>query len=394
MSGSIPILTSTAWPYRSIRMTVLVALGWWLLGAVTLPGYAQSPLAEEWKNTDFEQRNIELREITRGGPPKDGIPPIDAPHFVSTTDAAHWLVPQEPVVTLEHGGEARAYPLQILIYHEIVNDRIAGTPVTVTFCPLCYSAIVFDRRVNGTTLDFGTTGQVRKSDLVMYDRQSESWWQQFTGTGIIGKYTGVTLQRLPSVITSFAAFRSAYPDGKVLSKRTGARRAYGNNPYRQYDDINGSPFLLKEPPDPRLPPMERVLALDIENRQRIYPFAALRRQPVINDRLNGQAITVFSKTDVLSAVDATVIEHSQKTLMAAAFSRVLNGNTLSFRQKDGRIVDTGTGSEWNIFGKATSGPLAGQVLTPVDSGVHFAFAWLAFYPEADIYRADKGSSGR
>lgn len=387
MFDSIPLLSSTAWPYRIIRITVLVAMGWWLLKAVILPCYAQPPLTEAWENTDFEQRTVDLQEITHGGPPKDGIPPIDAPHFVSTTDAAHWLNPKEPVVTLEHGGEARAYPLQILIYHEIVNDRIAGTPVTVTFCPLCYSAIVFDRRVNGATLDFGTTGQVRKSNLVMYDRQSESWWQQFTGTGIIGKYAGVTLERLPSGITSFESFRSAFPAGKVLSTETGKHRPYGNNPYQRYDDINGSPFLLKEPPDQRLPPMERVLALDIEGRQRLYPFAELRKQPVINDQLNGKAVTVFSKADVLSAVDASVIEHSQITLMAAAFSRILNGKTLTFRQEGDRIIDTGTGTEWNIFGKATHGPLAGQTLTPADSGIHFAFAWLAFNPEADIYQS-------
>jgi len=387
MFGSTPILTSPAWPYRIIRIAVFVTLGWLLVKAVILPGYAQSPLAEKWENTDFEQRTIDLQEITRGGPPKDGIPPIDAPLFISTTDAARWLAPKEPVIALEHNGEARAYPLQILIYHEIVNDRIAGTPVTVTFCPLCYSAIVFDRRVNGTTLDFGTTGNVRKSDMVMYDRQSESWWQQFTGTGIIGKYAGVTLERLPSIITSFESFRSTFPAGKVLSTETGKHRPYGNNPYQRYDDINGSPFLLKEPPDPRLPPMERVLALDIGGQQRIYPFAVLRRQPVINDRLNDMAVTVFSKADVLSAVDAAVIEHSHTTLMAAAFSRVLNGKTLTFRQEGDRIIDTGTGSEWSIFGKAIHGPLAGQALTPVDSGIHFAFAWLAFYPGADIYQS-------
>ena len=387
MFTSIPLVSSTAWPYRVARIAILATLGWWLLQAFFLPGYAQLPLQQEWSNTDFNQRNIELQEITHGGPPKDGIPPIDKPQFISTAEAAHWLHPKEPVISFEHGGEARAYPLQILIYHEIINDRVAGTPVTITFCPLCYSAIVFDRRVNGTTLDFGTTGRVRKSDLVMYDRQSESWWQQFTGTGIIGKYTGVTLARLPSIITSFDAFRTTWPGGKVLSKVTGSNRPYGNNPYRHYDDITATPFLFDEPLDPRLPPMERILALQVKEQQRIYPFAVLREQVVINDHLNGTAVAVFSKADVLSAVDATTIKHSQETLMAAAFNRELNGKTLTFMQDGDQIIDATTGSVWNIFGKATSGPLTGQALTPADSGIHFAFAWLAFYPETDIYKA-------
>ena len=389
MLASNPLFSSTAWPCRIIRIAALSTLGWWLLKAFFLPGYAELPLQEEWTNTDFSQRSIELEEITRGGPPKDGIPPIDAPQFISIAEAARWLSAKEPVIAFEHGGEARAYPLQILIYHEIINDRVSGTPVTITFCPLCYSAIVFDRRVHGTTLDFGTTGRVRKSDLIMYDRQSESWWQQFTGTGIIGKYTGVTLVRLPSMITSFEAFRTAWPGGRVLSKATGSSRPYGNNPYRRYDDISATPFLFNEPLDPRLPPMERVLALQVKDQQRIYPFSVLHDQAVINDQLNGTAVTVFSKADILSAVDATTIKHSQETRMAAGFSRELNGNTLSFKQDGDQIIDTKTASVWNIFGKAISGPLTGQTLTPVDSGIHFAFAWLAFYPDADIYRASQ-----
>lgn len=389
MFTSIPLFASTAWPYRLVRIVLLLVPGWWLLQTFFLTGNALPSPGEEWAATDFSQRNIGMQEVTRGGPSKDGIPAIDEPEFVSTTAAAQWLSPKEPVITLEHGGEARAYPLQILLYHEIVNDRVAGTPVTVTFCPLCYSAIVFDRRVNGTTLDFGTTGRVRKSDLVMYDRQSESWWQQLTGTGIIGNYTGTTLVRLPSMITSFESFRTSYPAGRVLSKATGSNRPYGNNPYPGYDDISSTPFLLNETPDPRLPPMERILALQTGERQRIYPFSVLRIQPVINDRLNGRAVAIFSKADVLSAVDAAAIRHSQETLMAAAFSRELNGSTLTFRQDGDRIVDTGTESVWNIYGKAVSGPLTGQSLTAVDSGIHFAFAWLAFYPQTEIYAADK-----
>ena len=141
-----------------------------------------------------------------GGPPKDGIPSIDNPVFVAAGEIDH-LADTEPVISVLLGGEHRAYPLQILMWHEIVNDTAGGVPVSVTFCPLCNSAVVYDRRVGDAVLDFGTTGKLRNSDLVMYDRQTESWWQQFTGEGIVGVHTGTVLKRLPSRVESFARYR-------------------------------------------------------------------------------------------------------------------------------------------------------------------------------------------
>jgi len=175
----------------------------------------------EWPKTDFSRRTVELAEIQSGGPPKDGIPAIDRPKFVSPQLARTWLGAREPVIALRLEGEARAYPLQVLMFHEIVNDLVRAVPVTVTFCPLCNASIVFDRRVGPEVLDFGTTGRLRKSDLVMYDRQTESWWQQFTGKGIVGRYAGTTLRRIPSEIVSFEEFATAYPRGKVLSRAAG-----------------------------------------------------------------------------------------------------------------------------------------------------------------------------
>ena len=127
-----------------------------------------------WPDTDFERRSIDLKEIMSGGPPKDGIPAVDQPRFDSVTEAKDWIAPLEPVIAVHIEGVSRAYPLQILTWHEIVNDHIQNTPLTVTFCPLCNASIVFDRRIGGEVLDFGTTGLLRKSDLVMYDRQTES----------------------------------------------------------------------------------------------------------------------------------------------------------------------------------------------------------------------------
>lgn len=338
----------------------------------------------EWK-TDFDRATVDLSEIVSGGPPKDGIPAIDRPRFIGHAEAG-WLGDSEPVIVLRSGKKARAYPLQILIFHEIVNDNFAGRPLAVTFCPLCNASIVFDRRVDGALLDFGTTGKLRRSDLVMYDRQSESWWQQFTGGAIVGRYAGAQLRRVPSDIVSYADFRAAYPEGEVLSRDTGFTRPYGRNPYRGYDTTDGQPFLLDQPADPRLPPVARVLSVHSAGQKTLYPFSVLREKKVINDTVGAEKIVALGKFGTLSALDASEIAASRKILSAGAFSRVVDGRELFFVLRGGKIVDRATQSAWNILGQATAGPLKGKSLAPVDSGVHFAFAWLAFYPESKIYR--------
>src|SRR3970282_1306302 len=205
----------------------------------------------------------------------NGIPAMVRPLFVTPDEAGKWLDRREPVIVFERNGDTRAYPLQILMFHEIVNDIVGGIPVAVTCCPLCNASLVFDRRIAGAVLDFGTTGKLRKSDLVMYDRQTESWWQQFTGKGIVGKYASSELRRVPSTIASFSDFRGAHPQGRVLSRETGFVRPYGRNPYRGYDRVGDHPFLFADPVDPRLPAMERVLGVTLGGKVRVYPFTAL-----------------------------------------------------------------------------------------------------------------------
>ena len=199
-------------------------------------------------DTDFTLHSVAFDEIMSGGPPRDGIPPLDSPSFVSPDDADAWLANREPVISFELNGEAKAYPLQILTWHEIVNDEVGGVPVIVTFCPLCNSAIVFDRRLDGVVLDFGTSGRLRNSDLIMWDRQTESWWQQLTGEAIIGTLTGHTLEFLPAPIVSWADFKAAHPAGQVLSQETGFGRTYGRNPYAGYDEVGKPPFLFLRRP--------------------------------------------------------------------------------------------------------------------------------------------------
>jgi hypothetical protein len=350
--------------------------------------FADSELRKniEWRKTDFSKSIVNIEEIESGGPPKDGIPSIDKPKFISIKQANQWLNSQEPVIVLTLGGQVRAYPLQILIYHEIVNDELVDIPVSITFCPLCNASIVFDRRVDGVVLDFGVTGKLRKSDMIMYDRQTESWWQQFTGKGIIGAYAGNTLKQIPASIVAYGDFRAAYPAGLVLSDETGYSRPYGKNPYKGYDHVGDYPFLFNGEIDKRLPAMERVLFVRHGEQQRLYPFSLVKKLSVINDEIGDLKIAIFGKQGTLSVLDAGEIHKSRKIVSATAWSRQLDGQTLSFDFSDNQIRDTETGSHWNILGKAMTGSYAGRQLNKVDSGVHFAFAWLAFNPNSDIYQ--------
>ncbi len=222
-----------------------------------------------WPDTDFSRHDVPYSDILSGGPPKDGIPSIDDPIFATISEVENnetlmgnsKLEDSEPVIGLIIEGVAKAYPLRILTWHEIVNDEIAGIPITVTFCPLCNSAIVFDRRLDGRVFDFGTTGKLRNSDLVMYDRQTQSWWQQFMGTAIIGELTGATLHFMPSRIESWQSFKSRAPNGLVLVPNDSSMRNYGRNPYVGYDSA-AMPFLYNGEMPENINPMVRVIAVD------------------------------------------------------------------------------------------------------------------------------------
>jgi len=248
-----------------------------LLLAAVLPSLSANAAGEvaaswrsEWPNTDFSKHSVDLGEIRSGGPPKDGIPSIDEPVFAAVSEV-QGLAQREPVIGLVVEGDARAYPLRILIWHEIVNDTVGGVPVTVTYCPLCNSAIVFERRVGDRVLDFGTTGKLRHSDLVMYDRATESWWQQFLGEAIVGALTGTRLAMLPVRIEAWERFVARHPQGKVLLPNDPEMRAYGRNPYAGYDSAS-RPFLY----DGSLPDGIAPLAYVVAVGDQAWPLDRLR----------------------------------------------------------------------------------------------------------------------
>jgi hypothetical protein len=341
--------------------------------------------SEPWR-TDFTRHSVPLEEIVSGGPPRDGIPAIDRPRFESVREANRWLGDRDPVMVVEHGAEVQAYPLAILIWHEIVNDVVGGLPVAVTFCPLCNTALVFDRRVGGRVLDFGTTGRLRHSDLVMYDRQSESWWQQATGDAIVGEMTGTKLRFVPQTTLAWRTARQTYPGLRVLSRDTGHRRDYGRNPYVGYDDRSNSPIrdFFRRDTDPRLPAMERVVAVEVGGGWAV-PFGKLSEVRTANATTGGVPLAVFWQPGAASALDRAEISQGRDVGQTAVFDRRVDGRTLTFRGTAAGFQDRETGSRWDMAGRAVAGPLRGQRLRAVPHGNHFWFAWIVFRPDTELW---------
>jgi len=343
--------------------------------------------AEQLFTTDFSRHTIPYSEILSGGPPKDGIPAIDDPQFVSVNEADEWLEDLEPVTLYEADGETRIYPLQILIWHEIVNDLVGEQPVTVTFCPLCNTAIVFDATVDGVKLDFGTTGRLRFSNLLMYDRQTESWWQQATGEAVIGELLGTQLTFLPAALIAWSEAAASFPDAQVLSRETGFSRNYGSNPYVGYDNVKSSPFLYDGPTTPgQLPPMARVTTVDLNGEAVAYPNDILVEQGVVNDTIGGTEVVVIWQPGLASALDSGSLAQGQDVGSNGVFERQVNGRLLTFSLSGATIIDDQTGSTWNILGEAIDGELEGKSLTPVVKVDHFWFSWAAFRPDTRVYQ--------
>ncbi len=340
---------------------------------------------QNWK-TDFTQRIVSFEDVFSGGVPRDGIPPIDNPAFDRVSVAPDYLIPNEPVIAVEADGDASAYPLSILVWHEIVNDTLGQQKISVTYCPLCNSAIVFDRMLNGLEHTFGVSGNLLNSDLIMYDRQTESWWQQFTGQAIVGEYvaSNTTLDVIPSTIISWSAFKERYPDGRVL-RRPGPplQRPYDRPPYAEYDLSAGRPFLFGGDLDDRLRPTERVLAIQIKEDTVAYSWPFLVENPVTHGTLGDKEFVIFFDDGTLSSFRDSRNE-AYSSGSAAAFDRTVDGRQLTFTLTSRGIEDEETSSLWSPAGLAVEGALAGQTLQPIPHGNHFWFSWDAFFPEAPL----------
>ena len=306
-------------------------------------------LASQFPQTDFEQRSVPLSDFMIGQV-KDGIPSIDEPEFVSVgaVAAAGPLGPQEPVIAVELNGELKGYPLQILMWHEIVNDVVGGIPVAVTYCPLCNSSVVFKREVDGQVLDFGTTGMLRNSDLVMYDRQTESWWQQFLGEAIVGEMTGTMLEMVPVRIESFERFQARGGHGQMLIPNSRFTRSYGMNPYANYDSRTKPYDFFQGDLPPGLPPLERVVAVGEE----AWALSLLREKGEVR------------KDDLILTWEA-------------GQNSALDSGWIARGRDVGNVI---------VQREAADGSRADVV-----HDITFAFAFHAFRPEAPIYTSESAT---
>ncbi len=326
---------------------------------------------------------IDVDELRSGGPPPDGIPPIDEPRFLDAA-AVGFLADSEPVLALEIDGDARAYPLQIMTWHEIVNDTVGDVPVGVTYCPLCNTAIAFDRRLDDRVLSFGTSGMLFNSALVMYDRQTESLWSHFTSQALAGVLTGERLATFPVTVVSWAQWRKAHPSGRVLSRDTGFDRDYGRNPYPGYDDIDSPPFLFAGEVDGRLAGKERIVGVGLDRDPIAVRLDALSAQGVLVVEVDGERLTMWQLPGTSSALDSGEVAAGRDVGATGVFVPEIDGRLLAFERDGDRIVDRGTGTTWDIFGRGVAGPLAGERLQAVDHVDTFWFAWAAYQADTRI----------
>jgi hypothetical protein len=391
---------------------------------------------------DTSRANIPTDRILSGGPPPQGIPalgfsgdwlgaagPSPAPAFVSQDEAALWLAGVEPVIVVSVGGATRIYPLQILTWHEIANDTLGGVPIAVSFCPLCNSALAFDRRVpltdegweqllevnsdaavrsadealdaafleayadqeggvrvsGAVEVTFGVSGTLFNSNLLMFDTASSTLWSQILGEGNVGTLTDTALLRYPAQVVAFTDARAAFPEADVLSRDTGFGRSYGRNPYLGYDDADSPAFLFDGVSDGRLPPKSRVVSVERGEASAAYPFEVLTEARAVNDAVEDLDIAVFWGPGTASALDRTLIADGEDVGAVGVFRRDVEGRTLTFGWDGELFVDRETGSSWNLLGQAVAGELEGVQLRAVPHDNTLWFAWAAFRPDTRLY---------
>ncbi len=310
---------------------------------------------------------IPLDKIRGGGPPKDGIPSIDDPKFATLTES-NFMSNSDIVIGLEINGEAKAYPLFILVWHEIVNDNVGGTPVAVTYCPLCFTNQVFERILDGQAVEFGTSGKLYNSNLVMYDRLTDSYWSQALGQAITGELTGQELKIIPFDVISWGDWSALHPETLVLTTETGHTRAYAVDPYGDYYTDPQIIFPV-ENEDDRMHPKEIILGFHEDNIFKAYKQTDVESKIIINDKVNQTPIVLFS----------------QYTGNSRAFDRTVNGEVLEFEFSDNKIMDIQSGSTWNYDGEAISGDMQGIQLNRLPFNPGFWFEWVAFHPNTEVY---------
>ena len=283
---------------------------------------------------------VDPADILGGGPPKDGIPSIDDPKYVSLQEADEWIADNELVLALIYKGITRVYPLQILVWHEIVNDWIAGDPILITYCPLCGSGIAYERMLDGEPVEFGTSGKLYNSNLVMYDRKTETYWSQIDGLAIVGERTGEELTAISIDTVVWRDWKTAHPESEVLSQDTGHFRDYGRDPYGSYYEDSFIWFPV-EASDDRVHPKTVIFGIEVETPEGTV-YSAYREDDLIE---------LGSIDDVVGGVRVRVE-----------------------RASDGIVTITDLESGDSLIKERD-----------------FWFAWYAFHPDTLLYLKDAGS---
>ncbi|NND01162.1 MAG: DUF3179 domain-containing protein [Acidimicrobiia bacterium] len=338
---------------------------------------------------EFPEPLVDVSQIISGGPPPDGIPPIDDPEFLDVADHLDLYNDNAPVVALEINGDARAYPAAVMIWHEIVNDTVGGVPVTVTYCPLCNSAVTYGREINGSETTFGTSGRLFASALVMYDRATESMWTHFDGRAVVGLLTGTQLDVYGSPLMAWSEFRTIYPNGLVLDEtKTGHSRDYGANPYVGYDDPDSSPFLFFGDLDSRARAKERVVGISLAGVDAAYSLRTISGTGdtiTVTEAAQGDTdFVIFWAPGQATALEGPSVQFGRDVGTVGAFIPRAGDTSLTFTADEEGFVDAETGTKWSVAGVALSGELAGASLERIPHLDTFWFAWSTYRPGSEL----------
>ena len=352
----------------------IVVFATFLNGESMTPSVVQTESVSGFQNSELTlmetngiKHLIPLDKIKGGGPPKDGIPSIDNPVFANV-DASHFMSDSDVVIGLEIDGESKAYPIFILVWHEIVNDRVGNTPVSVTYCPLCYTNQVFERIIDGQEVEFGTSGKLYNSNLLMYDRLTESYWSQALGMAVKGELTGYKLNLIPFDVITWGDWKKIHPDTLVLTTDTGHIRSYATDPYGNYYTEPRIMFPV-EHSDDRMHPKEIILGFNQGDTYKAYKQNDIETNIIVNDSVGEIPIMLISL-------------FSQN---ARAFDRTVDGNVLDFQYVQNKIVDVQTNSEWSYDGMSISGDHRGKQLERIPIEPGFWFEWVAFHPNTLVF---------
>lgn len=360
--------------YKKIKLNfvIMVSLGISIFLAIVF-SLIQENILKVSLGQEIIKHAVPLDKIVSGGPPQDGIPSVDNPRFQSVQEADKILQDSEFVLGLNVNGDIRAYPLQILVWHEIVNDVVGGIPVAVTYCPLCFTNQVFNRTLpDGNTVEFGTSGKLYNSNLVMYDRTNNSLWSQALGEGIVGDYSNVKLQKIPFDLAYWNEWKKLYPESKVLSRDTGSVRPYGADPYGDYffNDLILFPVAND---DKRLGLKEIVIGFEHNNKYKAYKLQEIETKKIINDAIDSKKIALVSLQPFMIRIFDRVNEDEKKSI------------DLFYNAENNTLIDTITGSEVNFDGKFINGALQGKQLKRLAMDEGFWFEWVAFHPETEVF---------